>query len=269
MNTNGINIKPGAVVDLAIPLNNCTFRNGQSGGTLLTVNNDQTFVIDHASFPSATGNYNVSKTVNSGVVTFTNYSGLFAGSTYEQDTYDRIHWTGQVAPVVNLNGVVITPGQDICFEALQTITVGGAEPFIVQNGASAYLVAGQNIIMLPGTQAQNGSYLHAWITTDGTYCNPPPAVLLATPEIVNENGRLAFKVYPNPTPGICTLEILESEDFSTMLLEIYNILGENIVSAYLPSDKYYTIDLSKRNRGIYFIRLMIGDKVGVKKVIRQ
>ncbi len=226
-------------------------------------------LIDYASFPSATGNFNVSKTDNSGVVTFTNFSGLFSGSTYEQDTYNRIHWTGEVSPVVNLNGVVISAGQDICFEALQTITVGGTGSFIVQSGGSVNLVAGQNIIMLPGTHAQNGSYLHAWITTSGTYCYSPPAVLLTATELESEAGNLAFKVYPNPTSGISTLEILDTEDFSSVLIEIYDMVGKNILSANLPSNKHYTLDLSERPLGIYFVRVMIGDKIGVVKVIRQ
>jgi hypothetical protein len=36
MNTNGINLKPGAIVDHSKAFHNSTFRNGQSGGRLLT-----------------------------------------------------------------------------------------------------------------------------------------------------------------------------------------------------------------------------------------
>ncbi|MCK9422001.1 MAG: carboxypeptidase regulatory-like domain-containing protein [Bacteroidales bacterium] len=57
-----------------------------------------------------------------------------------------------------------------CFNATQTITVGGTAPFIVETGGSATLIAGHNILFMPGTWAKNGSYMLGKITTTGTYC---------------------------------------------------------------------------------------------------
>ncbi|RLD49679.1 MAG: hypothetical protein DRJ05_20620, partial [Bacteroidetes bacterium] len=94
MSANGVNIKPGAIIDGTNDFDNCVFRNGASGGTLLTINNNQTLTIDGAQFPANTwgGTYNVAKTQDQGNVTFTNFSGDFSGSGFENDTYDKIDW---------------------------------------------------------------------------------------------------------------------------------------------------------------------------------
>ncbi|MEZ5195347.1 MAG: hypothetical protein R2764_02780 [Bacteroidales bacterium] len=81
MSTEGVNILPGSTVNAVYSFNNCTFRNGQSGGRLMTINNNQTFNVNDAIFPmNATGSsYNVYKSVNSGTVNFIDATGAFAG----------------------------------------------------------------------------------------------------------------------------------------------------------------------------------------------
>ena len=95
-------IKTGGLVDPVNSFNYCTFRYGPSTGRLLTIDNNETITIDHASFPvpGTVGSYNVAKTVNQGSVTFTNYSGDFSGASYELDTYNRIHWTPTGVPPI-------------------------------------------------------------------------------------------------------------------------------------------------------------------------
>ncbi len=95
MNTNGVNIKNGAVVNVLKPFNNCTFRNGQAAGRLMSVENNQTFYVENAVFPPNTwgGAYNVYKAVNAGGVYFVTATGGFAGATYEYDPNSRIFWT--------------------------------------------------------------------------------------------------------------------------------------------------------------------------------
>jgi hypothetical protein len=95
MNTSGVNIKSGALVDVAKPFNNCTFRLGQSGGRLMTIQNNQSFDVENAVFPSNTwgGTYNVYKSVNVGMVYFVTATGGFAGESYDYDPNNRIMWT--------------------------------------------------------------------------------------------------------------------------------------------------------------------------------
>jgi len=95
MRPDGLNIMNGSLVDPDYPFYNCIFRNGISGGTLLTINNDQELTIDSAYFPPNTwsGASNVKKTVNQGLVYFHDATGEFQGASYENDPYDRIFWT--------------------------------------------------------------------------------------------------------------------------------------------------------------------------------
>ncbi|MCX6272112.1 MAG: C10 family peptidase [Bacteroidetes bacterium] len=95
MNTSGVNVKGGAWVDPDNAFNNCRFRYGQSGGTLLVLNNSQTLTVNYADFPTNTwsGSYNVSKTAMTGLVNFVNATGGFSGEDYDYDLFNKIIWT--------------------------------------------------------------------------------------------------------------------------------------------------------------------------------
>lgn len=94
LGNNGVLIKPGANVDISQPFDNSTFRNGITGGTLLTVNNNQVFTVNNAVFPANNwgGSYNVTKMVNNGEVDFVNATGGFAGTPFENDPFSRVFW---------------------------------------------------------------------------------------------------------------------------------------------------------------------------------
>ncbi|MHC1776585.1 MAG: hypothetical protein AB9834_14365 [Lentimicrobium sp.] len=90
----GVYIDAGATINPAYAFANCEFRNGSPGGTLLTIDNNQDLVIDNAIFPANTrgSQFNASKSVNQGSVTFVNATGAFAGEAFEGDPFNRIHW---------------------------------------------------------------------------------------------------------------------------------------------------------------------------------
>jgi hypothetical protein len=71
---------------------------------------------------------------------------------------------------------VVSTGQSECYNAIHTIILAGdGTVFNVQNGGNATLISGHNILMMPGTTLQAGSYVLAKITTNGIYCPQPPA----------------------------------------------------------------------------------------------
>jgi len=91
----GLFVYTNAVVDVDKAFNNCIFRNGKScNNALLTINTNQDLVAENVEFDhiSKSRLYNVAKWVNSGSVTFINAMGDFAGTTYEDDPYNRIFW---------------------------------------------------------------------------------------------------------------------------------------------------------------------------------
>lgn len=280
MNTLGVNLKPGSVVDHTKAFHNTTFRNGQSGGRLLTINNSQSFSVNYANFPNNTwgGTYNVFKTENAGVVVFGGHGGLFSGEANEWDPFNRIHWGGEISPFVNLQGVNLVGGQDMCFEATNTLTVGGGgSVFHVQNGANANLVAGQKIVMLDGTRVFSGGYMLARITTTSDYCSLPPALLafpaeeeseglpIETPQVMVDD--FISRAYPNPTTGMITLE-LSQVGYNTTL-EIYGSLGERILFKRIDGMLITEIDLSGQPAGIYFMRIVNESTNRVIKVVKQ
>ncbi|HMA61052.1 MAG TPA: CARDB domain-containing protein, partial [bacterium] len=107
MNSNGVNVKSGATVDATTLFMDCIFCNGETGGTLLTIDNDQDITIDNVEFYAGArdATYNITKNENQGHVTITNASGDLVGPAYENDMYDRIDWTGY-APDLTITNVV-------------------------------------------------------------------------------------------------------------------------------------------------------------------
>lgn len=98
MGGNGIHIMDGATVDPAHAFDHCIFSHGSNRGasTLLTIDNDQTLLIDLAVFPHNTwgSNHNVAKNLDQGHLTFTNASGNYAGLVFEEDPHSIIEWPG-------------------------------------------------------------------------------------------------------------------------------------------------------------------------------
>jgi len=103
MSSNGVNVKSGAIVDTDHNFSNCTFQNGVSNGTLLTISNNQDLTLYDISFPANNwgGNYNVSKPLDKGQLFFDDATDAFAGESFDNDPYDRITWS--FAPAIPQN----------------------------------------------------------------------------------------------------------------------------------------------------------------------
>ena len=94
MGPQGVNVMAGANIDPEHSFGACVFRNGISGGTLLTLDNAACLLVSNAVFPANTwgGASNVRKTVDAGTVNFANASGTFQGEAFDNDGYGRIYW---------------------------------------------------------------------------------------------------------------------------------------------------------------------------------
>jgi hypothetical protein len=274
MSGNGLNIQPGAEIDTDNPLSHCTFQNGSSGSTLLTINNNQYLTIEGAMFISSPGMelYNVAKTLGQGIVNFVNYSGNFSGEDFENDNFNRIFW-GASVPFEEMATGTAGYGVELCFDALDVITV---ENLMIENGGIVNLVAGQRILLLPGVLVQSGGKLHAWISTDGMFCNP--SSLLASFEEKEApaqfpeklwNAKSPLRAYPNPTSGKFVLELSEPGDQPTLIIEVYSMLGENLLKTELPAKTNYEIDLTGRQPGMYIVRVIRGQEMDFVKVVKR
>ncbi len=94
MGLQGVNVMAGATVDPEHSFSACVFRNGISGGTLLTLDNAACLLVSDAVFPANTwgGASNARKTVDAGTVNFANASGTFQGEAFDNDAYGRLYW---------------------------------------------------------------------------------------------------------------------------------------------------------------------------------
>jgi hypothetical protein len=112
MGPEGIRFDTNALVDPVHSLNNCVFDYVADSGTLLTVLSGQDITVTNAIFPARTALgtvYNVSKTADSGSVSFVNQSGAFSGAAFENDPFGRINWQ-ENAPAVSDLAISTVPG---------------------------------------------------------------------------------------------------------------------------------------------------------------
>jgi hypothetical protein len=183
--------------------------------------------------------------------------------------------TVSVSAALALQGNNIGAGQSNCFNATQTITVAGSgSTFLVQNGGSATMIAGQNIIYLPGTTVAQGGYMHGYITTASAYCTPVLApVFLSTTgnaetNFIQSEGS-SVRVDPNPTTGSFTLDFTGDGRTDAGHVEIFGMNGNLIMRTDLPASGKHAMSLSGAPTGLYIIRVITGGRTETIRMIKQ
>jgi hypothetical protein len=183
---------------------------------------------------------------------------------------------------IYIENETLADGKNICFNAQNSIIVAGdGKTVTFESGSSATLIAGQSIRFLPGFYAQPGSYMSAYITKTGSFCNTLPdqtIVYNTEPEMKSatvvlpgdkyENGikeRISLKAYPNPTNGFIHIEGFPQNEASN--IEVYNMLGERLIKINITSFSAI-LDLSHLRNGIYYLRFGDNTENGIK-IIKQ
>ena len=168
----------------------------------------------------------------------------------------------------------ITDLQTECYSAIHTITVAGTpDTFIVEDGGSATLIAGQNILYEPGTKIEQGGYMLGQIAPGGPWCGLKASSIVTTPASIAEatinSEQSFFKVYPNPTAGAFTLEFTQENAIGTVKVEVYGMQGEKVLTTSVSGERKYSFSLSGKPVGFYFLRVISDDKAGAVKIIKQ
>ncbi|MBN1340171.1 MAG: hypothetical protein JXA03_12655, partial [Bacteroidales bacterium] len=86
-----LRVQAGATIENTSPFHYCKFRYAVFG--MLRIDNDQDLLLQNVEFLGPATGYNVYKSVDSGNLEFKDYYGDYAGEAYENDPYNRIHWT--------------------------------------------------------------------------------------------------------------------------------------------------------------------------------
>ena len=200
----GVNIRPGALVDPTHSFNGCVFQNGVSSGQLLTVDNTQDFTVENAIFPTNTwsGLYNVYKNSTPGDITFINATGDFAGEANEWDPNNLVHWG---IPEVRLDLTIFlegpfNPSFNIMDLDIHSI-IPNDQPYNLNPAADWYYTGFEYVNPIPG-------FVVDWIVIDlrdatsvtgalpGTSIAKQAAFVLSTGEVVDLDGSnmLSFTV---------------------------------------------------------------------------
>ncbi|MEI7980018.1 MAG: T9SS type A sorting domain-containing protein [Bacteroidota bacterium] len=212
---------------------------------------------------------------------FSNDLQLDATTLHSSGLNGFLSLLGNNVPVVPARRelINITVDNDItkCFNASETITVAGNGTFFrVQNGGDVTLIAGGSIMFRSGTNVQTGGHLWGYITTSGDYCGLTLNPLVTNPSgeekdllSVSESKTGFIKVYPNPTTGNFTLELTGEVREEKVKVDVYGMQGEKVFSSVVNSERNQSFSLSNRQAGIYFIRVITGDKAETLKIIKQ
>lgn len=85
---------------------------------------------------------------------------------------------------------------------------------------------------------------------------------------VNEFEKKEIKVYPNPSTGVFQLTFKESFSEKAVYL-VYDLLGKMILEKEIPKD-FTTCEINLENypKGVYLLRIIVGDTVVNKKLIK-
>jgi fibronectin type 3 domain-containing protein len=78
-----------------------------------------------------------------------------------------------------------------------------------------------------------------------------------------------FTVSPNPATSAFTLEVFDFEAAQTIQVEIYSMMGERVIQTSVIGQKQYKFDVTDWPKGVYIVRVMAGNKMGVEKLIKQ
>ncbi len=188
-------------------------------------------------------------------------------------------WNFLAPTSLALPGTTISPGAPVCYEATETITVGGSgATFTVQNGGSVRLIAGALVHFLPGTRVFPGGYLNAYCTPYGFFCDTLSTMPIFVDHltdvqdnmpVVNSADDSFFRIYPNPSDGVFTLELLGNGEATGSTLEIMTLMGERIVQVNNMTSRIYQINLTDRQHGVYLLRVSQNNRIGFEKLIKK
>lgn len=178
--------------------------------------------------------------------------------------------------ILEIPNTVVSGGQSNCYNAQQTVIVAGdGKQFTVQNGGHAEIIAGHNIFLLPGTRVFPGGSMHAYIST--TWCDVQDNLLASfepkkmddIQTYTHEITDSFFKIYPTPTSGNFTLELIRYEAFSILKIEIYNTHGQLVMDSEMPAEKKYNLSITGKQPGIYLIRVINEGNQGIGKILKN
>ena len=108
------------------------------------------------------------------------------------------------------------------------------------------------------TLASGGSFTSSETTS---FCVGKTAFSKSS-RLVTQHNIDYLSIYPNPTSSVLNVSLLGLE---AQTFQVKNVLGQIV----LKGNNMKTIDVSKLNSGVYILQLHIGEKIKVKRFIKN
>jgi len=230
MNTSGLQINDGAIIDATNNFSDGAIDNIASTGTGLNVGDisgsQQRLIIDNVVFPTnpGVGSYNVAKSNSTDTLEFTNSTGNFTGEFFDNDPNNLVIWTNAILTrqwVGNISSDWGTagnwspagapgPGDNVEIPAairIPSITSAAScnDLLIHQNGLlsvgnvalSSSLDINGNLTIGDSTGASNGSltlYLSSTVNIGGHYYKTDASILNENTSIITLDGDSLQKI---------------------------------------------------------------------------
>lgn len=108
------------------------------------------------------------------------------------------------------------------------------------------------------------------VVNDGMVNSAPVSVSVTVKDIssvgVSKTGAPGFKVYPNPTTGIFTVEIDQSQGGKSQV-SVINMTGAEVLKKEVGGSSKFTVDLSNQVSGIFLIKISGNNQLQLGKII--
>lgn len=95
------------------------------------------------------------------------------------------------------------------------------------------------------------------------------AAATGTGETQQEMQKQFYRIYPNPTTGVFTLELSNSDTSRKTMVEIYGMKGEKLLSYELTGAQKHEFSLSGNPAGIFLIRVINERNSGISRIIKR
>lgn len=144
-------------------------------------------------------------------------------------------------------------------------------------GSSVNFITGNTITFLPGFHANEGSFVHGYITTESIFCDGSFQSIAASPElksqmvsvnyidISNDSEIKSVKIIPNPNSGSFTLESSSLILVSPIL--VYNLIGELVYHGYITSKREQKVYIPSLDNGFYVVKITNGKVYFAQKMV--
>jgi hypothetical protein len=93
-------------------------------------------------------------------------------------------------------------------------------------------------------------------------------VVTGADEMPIVSSLLKVKLYPNPSNGDFTVELIGTSGTGMIKADVLDIRGVRVHSADLKNEAKHTFSLRKLPAGLYFIRIIDGEKVATVKLLK-